>query len=53
MLFVAVGVGPASITILVGLADLHRKQMQTGATFENSWQLLTHEGNDLYRKIEK
>lgn len=49
MPFVAIGVGPTSITILVGLADLHGKQTLTGAAFENSWQLLTHEGNDLYK----
>ena len=44
MLLVAVGEGPAGITILVTLADFHNKQPLTGVAVEDR-QHLTHEGN--------
>jgi hypothetical protein len=43
MLLVAVGEGPASITILVTLADFHNKQPLTGVAVEDRWYL-THGG---------
>ena len=43
MLLVAVGEGPASITILIALADFHNKQPVTGVAFED--RCSTHEGN--------
>lgn len=44
MLLVAVGEGPASITIFVTLADFHNEQPLTGVAVEDR-QHLTHEGN--------
>jgi hypothetical protein len=44
MLLVAVGEGPACITILVALADFHSEQPLTGVAFEGRWYYLTHEG---------
>ena len=50
MLLVAVGEGPAGITILVTLADFHNKQPLTGVAVEDR-QYLTHEGNVPVEKI--
>ena len=51
MLLVAVGEGPASITILFALADFHNKQPVTGVALKDRWYNLTHEGYVLVERI--